>query len=1451
MSSKYSPTIIYERRLNKNNQNNLTNKQNSKLRKSQPQEDVKENNSITIITNKYYLDTNEIANLKNNQNPKCQTTNNIKQAKNKSTNQKNNKFLSIEEYPEMADEDLICDNLNYMQIIRRSMAERPDSNPYKIKSVDANKYLNNDNCSISTFNDLKKKLLNRKNKFNTPFVFYKNNIDYQNFKKVEDEKNYQIKRYRYLKAYRYSFNPVVRRENAMIIQNWWVNKIHPKIDKRNKVIQLQSVFRGYITRKSLNDIICISVVYQNFINKLRKILRNFVRKHYFPKRYYKKKYAFEKIFPLKLKLFFRKWKNINQLHKDQVKSMGVMFNTRKKNRYVLLALKTYVHIWKLKCEQYNKIEEKNKEMRNQRLKLRALPIIFNLIEKASKRAAYDLCKNNISEHLRDSYQNKFGKNVLEIYKKHNINIFIKHYFELWKNQVRREKEKQLKLQYLANEIKNQLKNNDKQFLRNSYNNLRSNSNLQNINDLKRAKSLYIFPEAIKHINTCVRKNVIRLKLKEYIRKRNIEKQLIKIIERKMKKKCIKKWNAKIKAILYKENRDLCLKKLINKYGRLYDEINKAKYFNRWRKKASNKKYKEDKIVIYNNFCDSLKRYVSIKNKKLFQKKNYFFERKLKKFINVKGDIIQKRLKKCLNNYIYRDNTLRKRKALNKWRKFLEFWRLTDLKAKNLETVSKLTKNIYDAKKLSKNINQWKEKNTIMNLKDDFKFKNDTRNIFEILILMREDRLRYFYQCLRTAKDRLMKQMIVKNLVKEYTKFKISYYFHKYKVKAIKFQNKYKIENITKLNKLKHVTKNKIKKQEKINYGFLKKYLYKWNLISKLINEENFSSFLMNIKKACNLIKFIMANNALRIPFDKISNCNINRHNVILKRLRKYFIKNDAINKTKAFHVFMKKAKYHSKNIMKSNIIYNLKLKYEQIRNRTLLSKYFHKWKMINGLYIKQRNNNGGFLAKIVIGIYEKIMKQNFLNELIEIRYAYYLYYYSDRLFKMYNNFEKITKTKYSKRWKDKAKRLTVFLKRIQKGYYTLNRLFNKVFSYKRLKEVVVPTLVQKYKKKYAKDFLMNLKQVYCSRLHLNYYVSYNNYQKSNSSTINFKFKSGAKPNYPIYDNKNEDNNKDIVNYKAIEEKQKGGDQMLSKNKIPKLFYNKRISNYNKDEEQKSRNITIEKGTDEKKDTYYNERLIPYLVNYLNELRQKRLRLVLNSINYIRKINLFWEMTQSWIAKKIYADKDNFMKTLKFQRFKIKLFIIIRRSIIDKLVKEYLTETKKRNDLFILMYKMKVYKKYNFKRKVLRYIKIWRHYTKFMKDRADKLEKFEQNFNQTYEKLTDSVFVDKGGEKSVQTQVLSFLNKINLNEKNKFVKKPVISKSSLNSFFSGKMKNNDKLNNSNNFTFNNINNNENSLTAKRYSFNIQNTDAKSLNNSQNLTSRKIRASAFINKTKNKK
>ena len=79
----------------------------------------------------------------------------------------------------------------------------------------------------------------------------------------------------------------------------------PKIIKKEKIIKIQSVYKGYITRKHLNDIILITIIYQNFINKLRKVLSNFVRRNYFPKIYYKKEYALRKILPLKLKTYFR------------------------------------------------------------------------------------------------------------------------------------------------------------------------------------------------------------------------------------------------------------------------------------------------------------------------------------------------------------------------------------------------------------------------------------------------------------------------------------------------------------------------------------------------------------------------------------------------------------------------------------------------------------------------------------------------------------------------------------------------------------------------------------------------------------------------------------------------------------------------------------------------------------------------------------------------------------------------------------------------------------------------------------------------------------------------------------------------------------------------------------------------------------------------------------------
>ena len=1422
---------------NKFNQSN--NNIHLRNRKNKSQEKINSQNSIKIQNNKYFHDTNEITNFNNRINEQSYNMdkNKNKYNKNNIISPSKNKFISISEFPEM-NEDQIYDNLNYIRIIQTSMIEEPNKNPDKIKTVDANKYLNHENNSISTFNDLKLKLLDKKNKFNTPFVFYKNNnIDLQNSKKVEDEKNYQIKRYRYLKAFKYSFNPVVRRKNSKIIQQWWRSKINPKIDKRKKIIKIQSVFRGYITRKNLNDIIFISVIYQNFINKLQHALGNFVHRNYFPKRYYKKKYALEKIFPLKLKLFFRRWKQIKQRYNDKEKAAQFLFNHRDKKRYVLLVLKTYFDIWKLKCEQFRKNEDKNISMKNQNQKFCALAKLFNKIEKVGNKNAYNLSKDNIHKYLRYIYQNKYAKKLLYLYYKYNIQRYLKKYFDIWQKQTWKEKEKQLKLKILANEIKARIRKNDKDFIRNNLNNLRTKSNLQNINNLKRAKKEFLFPEGIRHINTCVRKNVIRLFFKDYIRKRNIKKKLFKIIQKLLMKYYINKWKKNINKLIYQDKCKYHLKIIISKYGHLSNNINLAKYFNRWRNKVFMNKYKDEKVNIYNEFCSSFKKYIMNKNEILSQHKHIFLKNKLKKYINLDSDIIKKKLIKCFNTYANNNLNLKLKKAFDKWKKYVQLCKLNELKAKNLATVSKLTKVIYNSKQLSKNLHEWKEKNNIMNINNKIKYKDNVNNLTNVLNILKNKRMKQFFNNLRTAKDRLMKQLILKNLINHYIKYRLLFYFNKYKINTIKIQNKYKLANIDKLNKLKDITSNKIKKQEKNNYGSLKKYLNKWYLISKLINIEKYNQFLMNIKNALSLINTIITQNALREPFEKIKYSAINENNIILRRLKKYFIKNDNNNLRRAFNKFLKNIHYESKNIMKSNIIYNLKLKYEQIYNRTLISKHFNKWKMINNIYKRERNNNTILLTKTIKKIMKKIKQKMFMNKMKQIKYQYDIQHFTERLLNIYENIEKRSLYKYLNKWKNSSKRLSLMINQREKGYNIIYKTLSKAYSYKKLEDVLVPLLIKNYKKRYGNEFLNKLKRLFFVKINSSYKVILKN--DKISKRINFKFKKSIKPNYPVYNdiNKTEDDEEN----KSFEENKSNIRPRLSRYKIPKLL-NRRLSNYNKVEERILKNIIVSNNPDIKKDKFYNERLVPYLVNYLNELRQERLRLVFEYFKYVKRNNLFCKLLKSYTKKQNYYSKESLIKSLKRYKIREKLFYIIRKSIIRKFINKYLLETKKRNDLFILMYKMKVFKKINKKKRILRFIRIWRQYVKFLRDRAAQLERFEKNFSDIYDKLSDSIFVDIGDEKSVQTQVLSFLDKISHDGKNKLKNSLGVSQTSLTSYFSGKLINNDIMNVSNsNFTFNNDNESNISL-IRSYNYN-QEIDDKSVNNSNNNTSRKIKTTVF--------
>ena len=1427
------------------------NDNNSKKKNMKQTEKFKSPNSLNFKNIKYISDNNELNSSNKKQNIQTYSIDNKKKYKNNSLNKRKNEFISISEFPEN-DYDNIYDNLNYINIIQNSIIESPDSNPEKIKTVDANRYTNNDNNSLSTFKDLKLKLLNKQNKFNSPFIFYRNNIDFANTKKLENEKNYQIKRYRYLKNYKYSFNPVIRRKNSKIIQKWWRSKIEPKIDKRKKIIKIQSAFRGHLTRKNLNDIICISVIYQNFINKLQKALGNYVHRNYFPKRYYKKKYAFEKIFPLKLKLFFRKWKNIKDKLSERDRAVDFLYKNRQKKRYVLLVLKTYFHIWKLKCEQFRKNEDKILSLKNQNQKYIALSKLFSKLEKISNKNAYNLSKDKIYKYLIYIFHNKYLKKLLELYNKNKLKRNLKKYLDIWRNNAIKEKEKTLKLKLLANEIKAQIRKNDKDFIRNNLNNLRAKTNLKTINNLKRAKKEFIFPEGIRHITTCIRKNIIRLILKEYIRKMNAEKKLSKIIEKKMMKYYLNKWYKLMKDLLYKDKCLLYLKKIILKINHLSNNITIAKYFNKWKSKILMNKFKNQKINNYNKFCNSLKQYIN-NNKKFRKIKKMFLTQKLNEYININGDIIRKKILKCFNNYVNRDKILGIKKCLNKWKKYVQFCKLNDLKAKNLQTVSRLTKLVYDSKKLSKNLYQWKNKNDLIILTNKYKYKDNINNLINCLSKMKNDRMKQLFNNLRISKYNLLKKIILKNISNKFTRNVISHYFNKYKINTIKLQNKYKLSNLDKLNKLKHITNKAIKKEEKITYGALKKYLYKWYLISKLINKENYKQFLMNIKKSIKIINSILTENALRDPFNNIIYSKINEKNIALQRLKKYFIKNDKNNLRNAFHKFLKNTQKYSQNILKSNIIYNVKAKNEKIRNKILLTKYFNKWKMLNNIYKKNMSNNTTLITNIIKKIIKRIKQKKFFKYMKIIKYKNDIKYLSKKLYEIYNKVEKRSLSKFLNKWNNNAKKLSLRMNQKEKGYNMIYRTLSKAYSYKKLEEVLIPLIVKCFKKKYYNEFIEKFKKIFWNNINCKYNKSIIK-RGISAKKYNFKFKKTIKPNYPIDNdinlNKDEKNEKDEKNKNIEESKIISAKPRLSRYKIPKMLLNRRKSNFTGNDDKSLKNIIIPNSSDTKKDKFYLERLMPYLINYLNDLRLNRLRQILEHFLFIKKHNLFCILLKSWNKKQNYSYKRNLIQSLKQSNIRMKLYSLIKKSIIRKLTKKYLVEISRRNNLLILLHKINVYKKINRRKRTIRFIRIWRVYVKFLKDRAAQLERFEKSFSETYEKLSDSIFVDIGEEKSVQTQVMCFLDKIGNDEKNKIKNNLGVSQCSLNSYLSGKSIinndiNNDILNNCfSNFTFHN-DNESNNISMSRYS----NYD-KSVNNSINNSTKNIKSAVFTRTSKNK-
>ena len=243
-------------------------------------------------------------------------------------------------------------------------------------------------------------------------------------------------------------------KNVRIIQKWWRNRKLFFDDIINKIIKIQSVWRGKNTRKYIYDMLYLCYSCQNFFNNVSKILSHRIR-FFFWKILFPKENIFEdkilkakKIFNrFQLKKFFQRWKCIYKLL--------IIKNDFNKKRIILKKiniinvkdlLRKFFRIWqknvivrklinnilksKEQMNKYNKFPFKD----NGYLEISFLNNIYLKIRLNKIREAFDYI------NLKKLYFNNMIKSTKKFnnIKKEKDNIFLKKYYLFkWRNQIKR------------------------------------------------------------------------------------------------------------------------------------------------------------------------------------------------------------------------------------------------------------------------------------------------------------------------------------------------------------------------------------------------------------------------------------------------------------------------------------------------------------------------------------------------------------------------------------------------------------------------------------------------------------------------------------------------------------------------------------------------------------------------------------------------------------------------------------------------------------------------------------------------------------------------------------------------------------------------------------------------------------------------------------------------------
>ena len=738
-----------------------------------------------------------------------------------------------------------------------------------------------------------------------------------------------------------NINPKYREKAARIVQAWWRERKERYKKILEQIIKIQSVWRGKFTRKYVYDIIYISYLQEKFLAIMRNVLVNHVRPYVFGELFSKKilikdtlgallENNDKKFTLMRLRPYFLKWKYSSEFLSQRLLISQNLVERKEYNEKKLTILKKYFDKWVLISKLYKYIgKAKNSEEKRQ--KFFGTLNMINGLSSLAKRQVHKQTKEPITNYLKDLLKQKLLYKILNNIRKKCLDIILRNKLHKWHLLAKQKKLDDLKAETFlkaTNHIDSRL---DKKKLKYYFDKWRNNipkyKKLTDINKgvelLKKYSRLKTYKEPLNaYLNKC-----------DDINKQNALLKLVNIKRRSLKdllRKVFDLWrNKKIRLDDKDKRNDIYTSLLKNIINKIEKRILQKK-FNQWRQRPKiniNDEFKKmsilrDKLqnLFKNHYLNDYKTFIDRLEKTRAERVLRKAGKNIYKIYTKKNSII-------LKYYIYKWMSKIKVEEIKELHRQLLRYLITSLETKNNNNT------------LAKYFTRWrlfvgegKNYDNLEKLRSVLKGGDFLNNIYH-------KRLRDLFNRLYQKLHKDYRPLLISKLLKKLNEPKTSLRecFDRWKRVIEKEAEHININNY----KAKIIDINVKTVKMRNDREKLMKAFFHWREMSKKPEE-----YYPRINNLLNTIAKTIKKNISREPFEKIYN-TINPKKYLQKILKSYQNQEKRLLNGKLRNLlgrWRKNVMDKNAKVLKTRLLYNLKIYLNENDKKKLLSKYLTKWR---------------------------------------------------------------------------------------------------------------------------------------------------------------------------------------------------------------------------------------------------------------------------------------------------------------------------------------------------------------------------------------------------------------------------------------------------------------------------------------------------------------------------